>query len=66
MKQVAKNEIVNVLLKISEEICQIVGKLITQLTKQFPVIKKYFIAFLKGAQELVILAYEEIKNNETV
>lgn len=48
-----RSEITKLLLEIVESICCIAGKFVVELIKTFPVLEKYLLAFLFGAQCLV-------------
>jgi hypothetical protein len=48
-----KNQVINILLELLETICCIVGKITAELVNSFPVLKKYVLAFLSGARELI-------------
>jgi hypothetical protein len=49
-----KSEVINLLLEVLEAVCKVVGKLIVASIEAFPALEKYFLAFLIGAQNLVL------------
>ena len=48
-----KNEIIELLLKVLEAVCEVVGRAMVALVSKFPAVEKYFLSFLLGAQTLV-------------
>lgn len=48
-----KNEIIELLLKVLEAVCEVVGRAMVTLISKCPAAEKYFLSFLLGAQTLV-------------
>lgn len=48
-----KNELINLLLEVLEVVCQVIGKSMVGLFDRFPAAEKYFLSFLRGAQDLI-------------
>jgi hypothetical protein len=54
-----KTELIAMLLEILESVCTIIGKLVASLALSVPMAKKYLVAFIRGAENLVKVAFGE-------
>jgi hypothetical protein len=48
-----RSDLMNLLSELVEAVCRAFGKLITSLIESFPILEKYFEAFLSGAEQVI-------------